>query len=625
MSQTQTVFVQDLGLPQGAVAVNRRAWFQDLDGNRAVFVDQTAFYCYPVADPTFHRFCAAQLVEAGIATVREVCSAFDLHPRTFSRWRTSLRQQGIAGLVAEKVGRKPKSNPTLAAGIVQCYRQGLSTRKIGTRLGISPSTVQRILRDEDVQLRSPFDHHRFLPIAVDDRVGSLVGPEITEPQTDEPQTDEPRLVEATSIPYASPLDRFATTMGWIEEAPVVYESADNVPYAGVLLGLALLEDTHLVQEARAVYGRLKNGWYGLRSLLWTLVAMALLRIKRPEQLKHHDPAELGRVLGMPRAAEVKTVRRKLFELSLLGKAAQWHRELARRRVEQQPMALVSLYVDGHLRAYHGQHRIEQTRVSRLNRVMRAEDGLLGASGPGRNRCWSSTPSADSSFREALCNQRAAGDPRSRRRPPCAHRVRPRRLEPRVVPATCCELNFDFVTYRKGAYEPLPDSDVRRRRRFHDAGPTRRCSTSWPNPRSRKKVGPRLRLIAVKRKNGGQTHVLATGNGPKRNTRSWRWRRSRQPPGFRIRKHRFRRTGRRPASRRKCRPGIRRRNAGRRTVPVCRAVVVRRRRRFPDSRRRPIACGRSAKRRRARFRCGKHPTATRCDWVTSGSCSPTRSS
>ena len=101
-------------MPQGTVAVNRRAWFQDLDGNRAVFVDQTAFYCYPLADPTLHRFCAVQLVEAGIAKVREVCSAFDLHPRTFSRWRTSLRQQGIAGLVAEKVGRKPKSNPTLA-------------------------------------------------------------------------------------------------------------------------------------------------------------------------------------------------------------------------------------------------------------------------------------------------------------------------------------------------------------------------------------------------------------------------------------------------------------------------------------------------------------------------------
>ena len=47
-------------------------------------------------------------------------------------------------------------------------------------------------------------------------------------------------------------------MGLIEEAPVEYQSADGVPCAGVLLGLALLEDTHLVEEARAVYGRLEE-------------------------------------------------------------------------------------------------------------------------------------------------------------------------------------------------------------------------------------------------------------------------------------------------------------------------------------------------------------------------------
>jgi len=36
MSETQLDFAEDLGLPQGSVAVNRRVWFQDLNGNRAV-------------------------------------------------------------------------------------------------------------------------------------------------------------------------------------------------------------------------------------------------------------------------------------------------------------------------------------------------------------------------------------------------------------------------------------------------------------------------------------------------------------------------------------------------------------------------------------------------------------
>jgi hypothetical protein len=40
--------------------------------------------------------------------------------------------------------------------------------------------------------------------------------------------------------------------------------------------------------------------------LLTLLLMALLRIKRPEQLKERDPAAFGRLLGLDRAPEVKT-------------------------------------------------------------------------------------------------------------------------------------------------------------------------------------------------------------------------------------------------------------------------------------------------------------------------------
>ena len=189
-------------------------------------------------------------------------------------------------------------------------------------------------------------------------------------------------------------------MGLIEEAPVEFQSTDGVSNAGVLLGLALLEETHLLEETRAVYGQLKNGWYGLRSLLWTLVMMALLRIKRPEQLKHHDPASLGCVLGLPRAVEVKTLRRKLSDIADRGQAAELHRRLAQRRAAEQPSALVTLYVDGHLRAYHGKHRIGQTHVIRLKRVMCAETDYWVHQAHG-HPLLVVHEAVDSSFREVL--------------------------------------------------------------------------------------------------------------------------------------------------------------------------------------------------------------------------------
>ena len=526
MSQTELGFANDLSLPQGAVSINRRAWFRDLDGLRAVFVDQTPFYCYPLDDQILHRFCAIQLVEAGVTKVKDVCRAFELHLRNFSRSRSKFRQLGIAGLFPGKSGPKSIRTPTLAAGIVQPYRKGKSSYDVATQLGISDSTVRRILKEQGIPLRSPLDNHQPLPLTDDD--GELqppavqppaaqqieaqaIEPQITEPQITEPQATEPQVtetqaIEATSIPYASPLDRACTALGLIEEAPVEFQSADGVPCAGALLGLALLEETHLLEEARAVYGRLKNGWYGLRSLVWTLVVMALVRIKRPEQIKHHDPAGLGRVLGLPRAAEVKTIRRKLNEIAQRGQAAQWHRRLARRRAEQQPSALATLYVDGHVRAYHGRHRIGKTHVSRLKRVLRAETDYWVHQAHGQPLLVVHEP-VDSSFRETLRDgvlpeiRRVVGDRRVRI-------VFDREGWSRELFDDLLSLNFDFMTYRKGPYEPLADSEFAEATFLVPGQPA--VHYELAETVFEQAGWPRLRLVAVKKKNGGQTHVLASG-------------------------------------------------------------------------------------------------------------------
>ena len=117
--------------------------------------------------------------------------------------------------------------------------------------------------------------------------------------------------------------------------------------------------------AREVYGSLAPAFYGLRTTIVALVLMALLRIKRPEGLKEHPPDDLGRVLGLDRAPEVKTLRRKLRRLAALGRTTEFGRALARRRVASRGQALGFLYVDGHVRAYHGQHPIPKAHVARM--------------------------------------------------------------------------------------------------------------------------------------------------------------------------------------------------------------------------------------------------------------------
>ena len=86
---------------------------------------------------------------------------------------------------------------------------------------------------------------------------------------------------------------------------------------------------------------------------------------RAEGATRVPPAALGRVLGLDRAPEVKTIRRKLAELAAAGKAADLVMALARRHAAARPDALGFLFVDGHARVCYGTRTVQKTHVARL--------------------------------------------------------------------------------------------------------------------------------------------------------------------------------------------------------------------------------------------------------------------
>ena len=91
------------------------------------------------------------------------------------------------------------------------------------------------------------------------------------------------------------------------------------------------------------------------------VFLALLREPRAEGATRVAPAALGRVLGLDRAPEVKTIRRKLGELAAAGKAADLNMAIARHHAAARPGRARYLYVDGHTRAYFGKRRCGRCR------------------------------------------------------------------------------------------------------------------------------------------------------------------------------------------------------------------------------------------------------------------------
>jgi hypothetical protein len=161
-------------------------------------------------------------------------------------------------------------------------------------------------------------------------------------------------------------ERVLARWGLLGEGAVpVFTPGARYPLAGLLLALPALEGTGLLAVAREVYGQLKDGFYGLTATLLTLVFLALAGEPRAEGATRVPPAALGRVLGLDRAPEVKTIRRKLGELAAAGRAAELIMALARRHAAAWPGTLGFLYVDGHARVYYGTRTVQKTHVARL--------------------------------------------------------------------------------------------------------------------------------------------------------------------------------------------------------------------------------------------------------------------
>jgi len=167
------------------------------------------------------------------------------------------------------------------------------------------------------------------------------------------------------------LERVAASLGQLDEAAIEFTPALDVPRAGVLLALPALLASGLLRHARK-YFQLPQGYYGLESLFLLLAFMALARLKSVEALRYCAPGEWGRLLGLDRAPEVRTLRGKLALLSEQDAAQRWSAELCAEWMGAAPGSAATLYIDGHVRVYHGRRTpLPKHYVARQKLCLRA--------------------------------------------------------------------------------------------------------------------------------------------------------------------------------------------------------------------------------------------------------------
>jgi transposase len=533
LQQADLFPAQDVSSPASTLPINSRCTLRTKDGHRLVLVLGIPTAHFAISDRMAEAYAMVTLVDQGWADQVEVARAFGHSTRTVRRMQKRYEEGGLSAL-----GRSsgfPKGRRRASVGrlrrVHDLKSKGLSNRAIAERLGIRENAVRKLLRrlgwksteaqQAELPLGSAHPNLSALPSSPSPSPAPDAGKTAPSPPTGAPGCLPPAAVGAhpnlsasaadellpisfDTDPSDRRIDRLFAHLGLLDDAAPLFRSGSRIPRAGVLLALPALLESGVLTCAREVYGSIGPAFYGLRTSLVTLLLMALLRIQRPEALKEHSPDDLGRLLGLDRAPEVKTLRRKLARLASSGRASTFGRELAQRRVAARGAMLGFLYVDGHVRVYHGKHTIPKAHVARMRLAM-----------PATTDYWVNDATGEPLF--VITAEANAG--MVKMLPPILDEVRRlvggRRVtivfdrggfSPRLFQQIVAA-GFDLLSYRKGRVRRVPKRCFHKRRATIDG-----CDLRYVLADQRVLLlGRKLRLRQVTRlsDNGHQTPILTS--------------------------------------------------------------------------------------------------------------------
>ncbi len=459
--------------PENAIVISETLAMVEEDGRVVFFNSAGPIFTYAEDDALGKRHAMAMLTAQRLVSAEALARAMGVSGQTVRRNRDKYLDGGLEALIAKPRPRKgyklAGAELTLAQELLDA---GASVSATGRAVGVSEGCVRAAIKTG--KLVRPGKRTARGGKGAGPAQGSVAaapapGAQRTEapvslslPQGILETGPGPSLRSAADAQCSAGVavkrieERTLAMAGRLTEAPMQVQAAEAVPGAGVLLALPAVLDQGLFAAGEQAYGHLKKGFFGLCSVLLLLTFMALLRIRTPEQLKAHAPGELGLLLGLDRAPEVKTLRRKLAEIGAMGKARHFADALARRWAR--PEALGYLYVDGHVRPYHGRkYKIPKTWSPQRRLCM-----------PATSDTWVNDAQAQPWF---FVTAEANDDLLSMLENAVLPKIRdevgagPR---PTVVfdrgawsPAAFQRWSiagFDIMTYRKGRYAPWPQQD-----------------------------------------------------------------------------------------------------------------------------------------------------------------------
>ena len=346
------------GFPEGAERIGDALSILERDGTRTYFLGGDNYYSHPIGDQQGMRFVLASLMANRHVRARDLEQApLSIPHRTLMHWTRRYREEGSASFFGAAKPTKPRV--MTAEKSAQCGKlldEGLPPVEVARRAGVQESTLRKAIKRQGVPV---------LPKGNDAVLAPVIGSSKSERSRADAQAAAGMGTACTRAD-----ERMAAAVGLAESATTRFESGHDVQLGGLLVGLPALCANGLL-SGLGRHLRLPKGFYSALHILLTLGFMALGRIRRPEGLRHIPPGEFGKVIGIDRVPEVRTLREKISLMASTGNPGAWMKELSKSWMASDPEEAGYLYVDAHIRVYHGaEANLPRRYVSRQKLCLR---------------------------------------------------------------------------------------------------------------------------------------------------------------------------------------------------------------------------------------------------------------
>jgi len=334
-------------IPSGATQLSDLISVFCQDGRWTYFCGVQPVFEHPEDDRQSFRMFTAQLCCRGACTQAQIIRAFGVSKNSVLRSVAKYLEEGIDGFYGPRRGRGASvMTPEVIVQAEKLLALGHSRNEVAKDLGVKHDTLRKAINQGRIQEPAPVSADEVSSPPQASQAAVATSDKSTRSDADAAAGDE------MGIACTRPCERVMAALGQLPGgAPTKFQPCRDVSYGGVLCALPALAANGLFRHLKTLPKL--SGYYMKFHVILLLAYMALCRIKIVERLQYESPGELGKLMGLDRIPEVRCLRNKVSQLSQDEAPQRWAATLSQEWMEQNSELAGTLYVDGHVRLYHG--------------------------------------------------------------------------------------------------------------------------------------------------------------------------------------------------------------------------------------------------------------------------------